>query len=644
VREIDAGRLQAPPEPDIEGPAISVSFGDACDVDPELLAAMCGPDGLGDEAVNAAFGQDRAADALRPGPLLAALTAQTASSPGSLTDNELIGVLQAARRMENLAAYQQTVAIAAFARRRQAEFEAAKASGVPVGCRDGEFPGEELAMELVATGPYTSARIDTAIELAARLPRTLAGMADGLIDLTRACTIASRTRSMTDEDAAYADEFLAATAPGLRPDQLARKAAALELKLAPEAVKARKELARHLDQRVEARREESGNASLAGRELGTADVIASKAYIDAIAVKLRNSGLIEGSLGRLRALALVDLTQGRNPLDRIEPQRATDPADTDTTPADTDTTPAETDTVPGGKPPADPSGHAPESATDPADALEPTASPSGDPLSDADPDGWPGWDDNEAERTGHCHVPADDPDAGPGHVPAGAGAPVPLPALINLLVPAGTLLGWSTAPGQAAGWGLLDADEIRALLQAASQHPRTRWCFTLTAPDGTAIAHACATGRHPWKPPDPANPQTEHQPGSAPTPGQAAQLADLLSSFSVTFEPIARDTCDHRHAEDRYVPSRKLKHLLRARNQTCTAPACNAQALYCDIDHTIPYPDGPTDECNTNPKCRRHHRTKQAPGWKTTQPTPDTTTWITPSGRAHTTAPTAYDL
>ncbi len=663
VREIDAGRLQAPPEPDIEGPAISISLSDACDVDPELLAAMCGPDGLGGEAVPAEFGQDRAADAMRPGPLLAALTAQTASSPGSLTDNELIGVLQAARRMANLAAYQQTVAIAEFARRRQAEFEAAKARGVPVGCRDGEFPGEELTMELVATGPYTSARIDTAIELAARLPRTLAGMADGLIDLTRACTIASRTRSMTNEDAAYADEVLAATAPGLRPDQLARKAAALELKLAPEAVKARKELARHLDQRVEARREESGNASLAGRELGTADVIASKAYIDAIAVKLRNSGLIEGGLGRLRALALVDLTQGRNPLDRIKPQRATNSADTNTAPGGKNTAPggkppadpsghapesatnsADASTAPGGKPPADPSGHVPESATNPADALEPTAGPSGDPLSDADSDGWPDWDDNEAQRAGYRDAPADDLDPSLGHVPAGSGAPVPLPALINLLVPAGTLLGWSTAPGQAAGWGLLDADEIRALIQAASQHPRTRWCFTLTAPDGTAIAHACATGRHPWKPPDPANPQRKHNPGGAPTPGQAAQLADLLRSFSVTFEPIARDTCDHRHEEDRYVPSRKLRHLLRARNQTCTAPACNAQALYCDIDHTIPYPDGPTDECNTNPKCRRHHRTKQAPGWKTTQPTPDTTTWITPSGRAHTTAPTAYDL
>jgi hypothetical protein len=224
--------------------------------------------------------------------------------------------------MENHAAYQQTVVIAEFARRRQAEFEAAKAGGEPVGCRDGEFPGEELAMELVDTGAYVGSRIDTAIELTERLPRTLAGMADGTIDLTRACTIAFRTRSMTDADAAYADAVLAEVASGLRPDQLARKAATLEMKLAPDAVKARKELARQLGQRVEARREESGNASLSGRELGTADVIASKAHIDAIAVKLRNSGLIEGTLPRLRALALVDLTQGRNPLDRIRPRPA----------------------------------------------------------------------------------------------------------------------------------------------------------------------------------------------------------------------------------------------------------------------------------------------------------------------------------
>jgi hypothetical protein len=551
VRELDAGRVQ-PPESALDGPAVSVSLGDACDVDPELLAAMCGPDGLGGEAVSAAFGQDKAADALRPGPVLAALTTQAVATAGSLTDNELIGALQAARRLANLADYQQTMVIAEFVRRRQAEFEAARGRGRPVGCRDGEFPGEELAMELVDTGACTGARIDAAIELTARLPRTLAGMADGTIDLARASAIASRTRAMSDDGAAYADEVLAAVAPGLRPDQLAKKAAALEMRLAPEAVRARKELARQLGQRVEARREESGNASLAGRELDTADVIASKAHIDAIAIKLRDSGLIEGTLDTLRALALVDLTQGRDPLDRIRPRQAADPA-----------------------------------------------------------------------------RPAD---------------PAPLPALINLLIPAGTVLGWGTAPAQAGGWGLLDAEETGALIRAASQHPRTRWCFTLTAPDGTAIAHACATGRHPWKPPGPPGPPTTRKPGDRPAVGQGAQLADFLRCFSITFEPVARDACDHGNAEDRYVPSRKLKHLLRARSQTCTAPACNAQAQYCDIDHTVPYPDGPTCECNTNPKCRRHHRTKQAPGWNATQPAPDTSTWITPSGRTHSTRATAYDV
>jgi hypothetical protein len=109
VREIDDGRLQPPPESALEGPAISVSLGDACDVDPKLLAAMCGPEGLGGQAVSAAFGQDKAADVLGPGPVLAALTAPAVSGTGSLTDSELIGVLQSSRRLENQAAYQQTV-------------------------------------------------------------------------------------------------------------------------------------------------------------------------------------------------------------------------------------------------------------------------------------------------------------------------------------------------------------------------------------------------------------------------------------------------------------------------------------------------------------------------------------------------------
>jgi len=38
----------------------------------------------------------------------------------------------------------------------------------------------------------------------------------------------------------------------------------------------------------------------------------------------------------------------------------------------------------------------------------------------------------------------------------------------------------------------------------------------------------------------------------------------------------------------------------------------------------------------------RHHRVKQARGWKLAQPEPGTMTWTTPSGRSYATGPTSY--
>jgi len=101
-------------------------------------------------------------------------------------------------------------------------------------------------------------------------------------------------------------------------------------------------------------------------------------------------------------------------------------------------------------------------------------------------------------------------------------------------------------------------------------------------------------------------------------------------------------TCDHAGAEDRYAPSRKLKHLVRARTARCTAPGCGAQAVHCDLDHTLAYPAGITCQCDLAPACRRHHRCKQAPGWLLTQPEPGIMHWTTPAGRSYTTRPTIY--
>jgi hypothetical protein len=229
-----------PEEWEIEGPAFSISLGDAADLDPVLLAAMTGPDGLGGEALGPQFGKDRSVDALRPGPVLAALTEQAVSDTAVLNDDQLMGALQAARRMENRACWQQAVLTAEFARRRQAQLADAIARKVPRGCRPGapcgrwrpgEFPADELASELLVTASQAGHRISADLDLTSRLPRTLAGMAAGLISADRADVIAAYTASLTSEQAAYADEILAEAAPGLRYDQLARKAAALACSL-----------------------------------------------------------------------------------------------------------------------------------------------------------------------------------------------------------------------------------------------------------------------------------------------------------------------------------------------------------------------------------------------------------------------------
>jgi hypothetical protein len=316
----------------------------------------------------------------------------------------------------------------------------------------------------------------------------------------------------------------------------------------------------------------------------------------------------------------------------------------------------------------------------PVEAQERTAGPTngGRPL-DYDHDNYDDYDDyDEGLNT-------TSPDATPPPpTPAAATSPAPMPATINLVVPAGTLLGWDTTPAEVGGWGLLDSDETRTVVAAASRHPATRWCVTVTGADGTALAHGCSPGQHHWTQHAQSGQNTqgdqtvqgdqhsqgqqharghEHARGSQgaqgsdtgtsppgpvgprlPTVAQAARLSEFLRRLNATLTPITQDTCDHTQAEPGYTPSRKLKHLIRARMTTCDAPGCAAQAIHADLDHTTPHPDGPTDQCNLSPKCRRHHKVKQAPDWKAEQPQPGVTRWTLPSGRTHVTTPTVYDI
>jgi hypothetical protein len=121
-------------------------------------------------------------------------------------------------------------------------------------------------------------------------------------------------------------------------------------------------------------------------------------------------------------------------------------------------------------------------------------------------------------------------------------------------------------------------------------------------------------------------------------------MRQLLEWLKITkLDMVIRGPCDHAHGETRYRPSRKLQHLVRARNDTCTAPGCGRPAARCDLDHTDPHhAGGRTCECNLAPLCRHHHQCKQGEGWRLEQPEPGVLIWHTPAGRTYTTTPTQY--
>jgi hypothetical protein len=550
------------------------------------LAGLAPAAGLG------GFAQGGPAGLLAPGPELAML-ATAACDPvtlAGLTDNQVLGLAGAGRRLAGRAAWIQQTAAAEFAARRR---EPDRKQGTPLGFVP--FACGELAPELVITDNAAELQMAQARDAARRLPANVALLRDGRISDYQLKIITESTQALSDADAAEADQLLAAAAPGLTPGKLRAMAGKVVLLIDPAAAQRRKDSAAK-DARVVRFQEHAGTAALCGRDLPPEEVLAASAHIDACARALRAAG-IPGTLQQLRVRAYLDLTQGQDPLARTTP--------------------------PGPGRPGGPD--------------EPGGDSDGGPGGPGGPDGGNGGPDGgNGPRPG-----------GSGSRPGGSGpARPPVKAAITLLVSAGTLGGWSAAPGEIAGFGPLDPHATRDLVQAASHHPETRWCVTAVGPDGTATAHGCAPGPHPWTPGsrDGPGPARDGPPGTAsgPTADQAAQVTGLLRRLGVALAPIAKGSCDHRHHSDRYVISRKLKHLIQARAARCTAPGCNRPAAGADADHTIAWPEGPSCECNLGAPCRYHHRNKQAPGWRLDQPEPGVMRWTTPSGRVHTTYPTRY--
>jgi len=96
-------------------------------------------------------------------------------------------------------------------------------------------------------------------------------------------------------------------------------------------------------------------------------------------------------------------------------------------------------------------------------------------------------------------------------------------------------------------------------------------------------------------------------------------------------------------AEHRYTPSVALAEFVRCRDVTCRFPGCDTPATEADLDHTVPWPVGPTHASNLKALCRLHHLLKtfwSGPhGWRDRQSPDGTVIWTSPTGHTYVTHP-----
>jgi hypothetical protein len=82
-----------------------------------------------------------------------------------------------------------------------------------------------------------------------------------------------------------------------------------------------------------------------------------------------------------------------------------------------------------------------------------------------------------------------------------------------------------------------------------------------------------------------------------------------------------------------------MVEFVKARDGRCRFPGCAISARFCDIDHVVPWPVGATDPTNLVCLCRRHHRIKQRPRWRSRLDPDGSLVWTDPTDRQRTTLP-----
>ena len=204
----------------------------------ELLAAL----GRGDEDLDGCWPPPGVLDEVEPGPLLAALAAETDLS--SCGDSDLVGVVAAAYRLQSWAAVLEVRATNVLVDRC-----ASWRGVVPA--------GQQVSSESVPAELMASVEVGCALDLAPqtargrvafagdlrRLPATRLALAAGVIDVAKARLLVEELRPLADEAAQAIEQRVAAAAAGATRAQLAGRLRRAVLAADPTAAERRQEQA-----------------------------------------------------------------------------------------------------------------------------------------------------------------------------------------------------------------------------------------------------------------------------------------------------------------------------------------------------------------------------------------------------------------
>jgi hypothetical protein len=603
------------------------------------------PDEPGLFGVGRAFAEGGPLDRLAPGPALAGFV-QNASADGltTLSDDCLVGVLRAWRRLASWAAAGEFAAVAELDRRRRAEVAAGADPHLA------EHVGDELAAALTLTTRGADVLLDVACGLA-RLPLTRAALGTGEIDRVKALVITENVSGLGDAHAAAVESAIIGRAPEQTTGQLRAAIQRAVLAVDPTAAKRRQEEARK-DARVEVWDERCGTAALAGRDLPPAGVLAADKRIDAMARQLKSAGRQE-SLNELRAQVYLALLLGQ----RVEGCTSAGPPPPGITQAASWNGQARGTSSPLAGGPGTVSGQSVPAGPGLTGSVNLTM-----PL-----DTWLGGSSEPGEAAGFGPLPADDARALAGLIARQPGARWCL-----------TLTG---RDGRAVAHGCATVGSPAVRKEGRPRGEPAPGPGGEVGREGRprgepAPGRGGGVGREGRPRGEPApgrggGVSREGRPRGEPAPGRGGEvgregrprgeprsdrvgLAKLEAgtaragppeswALTVTIRALAVGECLHARESRGYQPAPGLRHLVNVRQRTCGFPGCRNPAARCDQDHTIPHDQGGrTCECNLACLCRRHHQAKQAQGWWLDQPRPGVLVWRLPHGRSYRVDPGRY--